>query len=80
MTQTRVCDGRHPVQDRLPAVRHGVGHARLPVGRAVQGAGGGVLLALAYAVARIAFAESLWPRVRTFIAIVWARLRCLVTR
>ena len=41
------------------------------LGRAVQGAGGGILLALAYAVARIAFAESLWPRVLTLIAIVW---------
>lgn len=41
-------------------------------GRFVQGAGGGLLSAVAYVVVRSTFAEPLWPRVFALLAGVWS--------
>ncbi|MDP9939709.1 MFS transporter [Ectopseudomonas alcaliphila] len=41
------------------------------VGRFVQGIGGGLLFALAYAMIRIAFDESLWPRAMALVSGMW---------
>lgn len=40
-------------------------------GRFVQGFGGGILLALAYAVVRRVFAEPLWPRALALLSSMW---------
>jgi MFS family permease len=41
------------------------------VGRFIQGFGGGVLLALAYAMVRRVFAEPLWPRALALLSSMW---------
>ncbi|WP_082432358.1 MFS transporter [Pseudomonas sp. NBRC 111124] len=41
------------------------------VGRLVQGIGGGLLFALAYAMIRLAFDESLWPRAMALVSGMW---------
>lgn len=43
----------------------------LLVGRFVQGLGGGLLFALAYAMIRLVFAEALWPRAMAIISGMW---------
>lgn len=45
--------------------------AVLLIGRTVQGFGGGVLFALSYAMIRIIFAESLWPRAMALVSGMW---------
>lgn len=40
-------------------------------GRALQGCGGGLLLAFAYAMSRLVFPESLWPRAMALISGMW---------
>jgi predicted MFS family arabinose efflux permease len=40
-------------------------------GRALQGFGGGLLLAFAYAMSRLVFPESLWPRAMALISGMW---------
>jgi MFS family permease len=41
------------------------------VGRSLQGFGGGLLLAFAYAMIRLVFHESLWPRAITIVSGMW---------
>ncbi|WGS54676.1 MFS transporter [Paraburkholderia sp. D15] len=41
------------------------------VGRTLQGFGGGILLALSYALIRVVFDESLWPRAMGFVSGMW---------
>ena len=41
------------------------------VGRLIQGCGGGLLFALAYAMIRIAFDETLWPRGMALVSGMW---------
>lgn len=41
------------------------------VGRAVQGFGAGLLVAMTYAMIRLVFAEHLWPRAMALISSVW---------
>src|SRR5690606_30678136 len=41
------------------------------VGRGVQGLGGGMLVALPYAMTRIVFPEPLWPRAMAMISGMW---------
>ena len=43
----------------------------LLIGRLVQGLGGGFLLALAYAMIRLAFDEALWPRAMALVSGMW---------
>ncbi|HWD13547.1 MFS transporter [Pseudochrobactrum sp. sp1633] len=43
----------------------------LLVGRFVQGFGGGFMLALSYAMIRIAFPEALWPRAMALVSGMW---------
>lgn len=43
----------------------------LLVARAVQGAGGGVLLALTYAMIRIVYSPGLWPRAMALVSGMW---------
>jgi MFS family permease len=45
--------------------------AMLLVGRTIQGLGGGLFYALAYAVMRLVFPESLWARALALITAVW---------
>lgn len=45
--------------------------ALLLAGRFVQGLGGGILLALPYAMIRRVFAESLWPRALALLSSMW---------
>lgn len=41
------------------------------IGRTIQGFGGGVLFALSYAMIRIVFVESLWPRAMALVSGMW---------
>jgi predicted MFS family arabinose efflux permease len=41
------------------------------IGRSLQGFGGGMLLAFAYAMIRLVFAESLWPRAIAIVSGMW---------
>jgi MFS family permease len=41
------------------------------LGRSVQGLGGGILCALSYAMIRIVFPESLWPRAMALVSGMW---------
>lgn len=43
----------------------------LLAGRFVQGLGGGLLFALAYAMIRLVFAEALWPRAMAMVSAMW---------
>jgi MFS family permease len=41
------------------------------IGRFIQGLGGGFLFALAYAMIRIVFDETLWPRAMALVSVMW---------
>lgn len=43
----------------------------LLAGRCAQGLGGGILLALSYAMIRLVFAEALWPRAMGLVSAMW---------